>query len=136
MSEYSFEISTLDVSVALDCEADRAKREGFTLVEERQRKTALHLRNAETHMGKIVPEGHRVRTRIVVDFVPDVRATLRDDVREGRFPDTGKAVPDSGVRIGDGRAYDRDKAGRRSPSRPGQEHCVVPCDETCPAGRS
>jgi hypothetical protein len=108
MSEYSFEISTLDVSVALDCEADRAKREGFKLVEERQRKTALHLRNAETHMGKIVPEGHRVRTRIVVDFVPDVRATLRDDVREGR----------------------------RSPSRPGQEHCVVPCDETCPAGRS
>ena len=128
MSEYSFEISTMDVSVALDCEADRAKREGFKLVEERQRKTALHLRNAETHMGKIVPEGHRVRTRIVVDFVPDVRATLRDDVREGRFPkgeivnaDTGKVV---NAKV------------RRSPSRPGLETCNESCGSTCPAGRS
>jgi len=31
-----------------------------------------------------------------------------------------------------------EREGRRStrPGRPGQEHCVVPCDETCPAGRS
>lgn len=127
MSEYSFEISTLDVSVALDCEADRAKREGFKLVEERQRKTALHLRNAETHMGKLVPEGHRVRTRIVVDFVPDVRATLRDDVREGRVPkgeivnaDTGKVV----------------NAKVRRASRPGLETCNESCGAGCNAGRS
>lgn len=127
MSEYSFEISTLDVSVALDCEADRAKREGFKLVEERQRKTALHLRNAETHMGKLVPEGHRVRTRIVVDFVPDVTPTLRDDVREGSFPkgeivnaDTGKVV-NSKV---------------RRASRPGLETCNESCGAGCNAGRA
>ena len=84
MSEYSFEISTVDFSVALDCEADRAKREGFKLVEERQRKEARHLRNAAHHMGQLVPEGYRVRTRIVVDFVPDVNAYMYDHVREGR----------------------------------------------------
>jgi len=86
MSEgkYSFEISTQDVWVALDCEADRAKREGFTHVEERQRRTALHLRNAEAHMLFLAPEGHRVRARVVFDFVPAVNAYLRDDVRERR----------------------------------------------------
>ena len=86
MSEgkYSFEVSTQDLWVALDCEADRAKREGFTSVEDRQRKAALHLRNTEAQMRFLCPEGHRVRTRIVADFVPDVNAYLRDDVRERR----------------------------------------------------
>lgn len=84
MTEYSFETSGLDLSVALDCEADRAKSEGMKSVEERQRKTALHIRNAEHAMSKLCPTGYRVRTRIVVDFVPTVNAYLRDDVREGR----------------------------------------------------
>ena len=84
MSEYSFEVCTQDLWVALDCEADRAKSEGFKGVEERQRKTALHIRNAEAHMHELCPEGYRMRTRIVVDFVPNVNAHLRDDVREGR----------------------------------------------------
>lgn len=84
MSEYSFEVSAQDVQIALDCEADRAKREGITSVEQRQRKAALHIRNAEAHMSFLAPEGYRVRTRIVFDFVPNVNAVLRDDVRERR----------------------------------------------------
>ena len=84
MSEYSWEICGMDYHVALDCEADRAKREGFKGVEERQRAEALHIRNASAHMAQIVPAGHRVRTRIVVDFVPDVNRVMYDHVREGR----------------------------------------------------
>ena len=84
MSEYGFEVCGLDLHVALDCEADRAKREGFSGVEERQRKTALHIRNAEAHMLDLCPEGYRMRTRIVIDFVPQVNAYLLDEVRERR----------------------------------------------------
>jgi hypothetical protein len=84
MNEYSFEVSAQDIWVALDCEADRAEREGMTSVAKRQRGAALHLRNASSHMAFLAPEGYRVRTQIVMDFVPDVNAVLRDDVREGR----------------------------------------------------
>lgn len=84
MTEYSFEVSALDTWVALDCEADRAAREKMMSVATRQRETALHLRNASAHMNGLCPSGFRTRTRIVVDFVPDVNAVLRDDVREGR----------------------------------------------------
>lgn len=84
MSDYSFEVSVQDVWVALDCEADRAKREGFPGVEARQREVALHLRNASHHMTYLAPEGYRVRTQIVMDFVPAVNSVLRDDVRERR----------------------------------------------------
>lgn len=84
MSEYSFGVSAQDLWVALDCEADRAQREGFKGVEERQRKTALHLRNAQAQMSYLCPEGYNVRARIVFDFVPAVNAYLRDDIREGR----------------------------------------------------
>lgn len=52
MSEYSFPIEITDTSVAFDCEADRAEREGFKHVAERQRAKALHLRNAYEHMRK------------------------------------------------------------------------------------
>ena len=84
MSDYSFEISTQDVWVALDCEADRAKREGFKGVEDRQRKAALHLRNAFHHMAFLCPDGYRVRAQVVFDFVPNVNAYQPDDVRERR----------------------------------------------------
>ena len=84
MSEYSFDVSVQDLWVALDCEADRAKREGFKGVEDRQRKAALHLRNAQAQMSYLCPEGYGVRARIVFDFVPVVNPYLSDDVRERR----------------------------------------------------
>ena len=84
MSDYSFEVSVQDVWCALDCEADRAEREGIKGVAKRQREVALHLRNASSHMAFLAPEGYRVRTQIVMDFVPAVNAVLRDDVRERR----------------------------------------------------
>lgn len=80
-TDYSFAVSSVDMSVAFDCEADRAEREGFKGVTDRQRATALHIRNAVAHMEKICPDGHRVETRIVVTFVPDVNPVLRDGVR-------------------------------------------------------
>lgn len=77
MSEYSLHISTVDTYVALECEADRAEREGMTSVVERQRKTALHLRNADAHMQSICPAGHIVVAEIVLKHVPDVNAVAR-----------------------------------------------------------
>lgn len=84
MSEYSFEISAQDTSCALDCEAKQADRDGLPNLAERQRATALHLRNAVHKMLQLCPEGYRVETRIVISHVPDVNAVLRDDVRENR----------------------------------------------------
>ena len=81
MNEYTIHISAMDTSVAFDCEADRAAREGFKGVEERQRATALHLRNAVHHMAEVCPEGYRVQTRIVVEHVPNVNAVLKDEYR-------------------------------------------------------
>ena len=86
-NEYGWEVCGADLHVALDCEADRAKREGVKGVEERQRKEARHIRNATAHMAQLCPEGYRVRTRIVVDFVPAVNAYMYDHVREGRSAD-------------------------------------------------
>jgi hypothetical protein len=80
--EYGFELSAQDLSVALDCEADRAQREGFKHVTERQRASALHIRNAVSHMSIHKPEGYRVRTRVVVDYVPDVNPVLKDEYRK------------------------------------------------------
>lgn len=80
-SSYSFHIEATDTSVAYDCEADRAEREGFTGVATRQRAAALHLRNAVHHMQSICPEGYRVETKIVVQHVPSVNAALLDEYR-------------------------------------------------------
>jgi hypothetical protein len=77
MSEYSFHISTVDTYVALECEADRAEREGIHGVAKRQRATALHLRNAEEQMRKLCPEGHIVEAQIVLRHVVDVNAVAR-----------------------------------------------------------
>ena len=77
MSEYTLPVSVIDTAVALECEADRAAREGFSGVEKRQRGTALHLRNAAEHMQSICPEGYRTETVIVVRHVPDVNAVAR-----------------------------------------------------------
>ena len=82
MSEYSFEVGATDTAVAFDCEADRAEREGFQGVAKRQRDNALHVRNADFHLQKFCPEGYRVRTRIVVDYVPAVNAYLKDEYRK------------------------------------------------------
>lgn len=81
MSEYAFHIELTDTSVAFDCEADRAEREGFDGVAKRQRAKALHVRNAYHHMQKICPEGYIVQAKIVVSHVPNVNPVLRDDVR-------------------------------------------------------
>jgi len=77
-SGYAMEINHVDTSVAYDCEADRAEREGFQSVAKRQRANALHLRNAVRHMEKLCPEGYRVQVKIVVSHVPNVNPVLKD----------------------------------------------------------
>jgi len=72
-------VQTVEVCVALECEADRAKSEGFPGVEERQRKLALHLRNAERAMQALVPEGHRLQMDITFKFVPNVNPALKPE---------------------------------------------------------
>lgn len=72
-------VITTEVVVALECEADRAKREGFPGVEARQRELALHLRNAERTMRKLVPEGHRLQMDITFKFVPNVNPVLKPE---------------------------------------------------------
>jgi hypothetical protein len=84
MNEHAIHVDVTDTHVAFDCEAKRAKSEGFKGVAERQAATALHIRNAQATMSEIVPAGHRLRMRIVFDFVPNVNPVLRDEVREGR----------------------------------------------------
>lgn len=81
MSEYSFEVSAVDLSVAFDCEADRAEREQMDATRDRQRANALHVRNAEDQMKKLCPEGFRVETKIVFSHVPDVNPVLLDEFR-------------------------------------------------------
>ena len=86
MSQFTYHIhvSPTDASVAFDCEADRAQKEGFPGVEKRQRETALHIRNAWHHLAAHTPPGFRVQTTISFEVVPDVNPRLRDDVRENR----------------------------------------------------
>lgn len=81
MTEYSFEISPIDLYVSLDCEGERAEREGLNLVAKRQKDNALHVRNALRHMEKICPEGYRVETRIAFVHVPDVNPVLNRDAQ-------------------------------------------------------
>ena len=81
MAEYSFHVDATDMHVALDCEADRAEREGFDCVAKRQRAKALHLRNAVHHMQSICPDGFLIETKIVVAHVPNVNAVLKDEYR-------------------------------------------------------
>jgi hypothetical protein len=51
MTEYVIHGAPItDVRVALECEADRAEREGFANVAERQRALALHIANADAHL--------------------------------------------------------------------------------------
>lgn len=77
MSEYHIDAQITDTTVAFDCEADRAEREGFTYVAKRQRSMALHIRNAYEHMRAICPESHRVEMKLVLSHVPDVNPVLR-----------------------------------------------------------
>lgn len=81
MSEYSFAVDATDTSVAFDCEADRAEREGFKAVRDRQRANALHMRNAIHHMQQFCPDGYRIETKIVVAYVPNVNPVLSDEFR-------------------------------------------------------
>lgn len=79
-SEYTLHgVVTTEVVVALECEADRAKREGFPGVEGRQRNLALHLRNAERAMQQLRPDGHRVQMDITFRFVPNVNPVLKPE---------------------------------------------------------
>lgn len=81
MNNYSFAVSAVDMFAALDCEADRAESEHMHGVADRQRASALHIRNAVDHMQKFCPEGYRVETKLVFEFVPAVNAVLRDECR-------------------------------------------------------
>lgn len=79
-SEYTLRgVSTVDVAVALECEADRAQREQFPGVAGRQRELALHLRNAERTMRELTPAGHRVQMDITFKFVPNVNPVLKPE---------------------------------------------------------
>jgi len=82
LSGYAMHICPMDTSVAYDCEADRAEREGFKNVAKRQRDKALHLRNAVRHMEKLCPKGYRVEVKIVVSHVPNVNPVMLDHVRD------------------------------------------------------
>ena len=82
MSEYSFHVCSTDLSVAFDCEADRADREQFPNVAKRQRENALHVKNAVHHMQQICPDGYRVETKIVVSHVPNINPVLKDEYRK------------------------------------------------------
>jgi aspartate aminotransferase-like enzyme len=77
MSEYSIHIEATDTFVALECEADRAEREGIHSVAKRQRATALHLRNAVKQMQELCPDGYRVEVKIVLAHTPNVNAVAR-----------------------------------------------------------
>lgn len=81
-AQYSIPINSIqDLHVALDCEAKRARQEGFTSVDQRQSALALHVRNAEHQMQYVCPGGFRVQARLVFEHVPDVNAVLSDDRR-------------------------------------------------------
>lgn len=81
MNEYTIRLSNItDVIVALECEAKRAKSEGFEHVEDRQNRLALHLRNAEKLMNAIVPNGQRVEATITFTVTPAVNPSLRPDL--------------------------------------------------------
>ena len=80
MSDFSLEVSTTDVQLALDCEAGRARSEGMNGVAKRQ--AALAIRNADVVMAN--PPGYRVRARLVWSFEPDVNIHLSDAARESR----------------------------------------------------
>lgn len=80
INEYTIPgVSTSDVVVALECEAQRATNEGFPNVAERQTKLALHLRNAEHAMQELVPAGHRLQMNVTFTFVPQVNPVLRPE---------------------------------------------------------
>ena len=85
MTEYRIPASTMDLAVALRCEADRAEREKFPNVAERQRKAALHLENAEHHMRKLIPKGYRLRLDLVFSFEPAVNAQLQPEYRKSEL---------------------------------------------------
>jgi len=79
-NEYTLSgVSTSDVVVALECEAARARNEGFRGVAERQDALALHLRNAERVMQDLAPEGHRLQMNITFTFVPNINPVLRKE---------------------------------------------------------
>lgn len=81
MSKHVIHVDSTDLSVAFDCEADRAKSEGFTSVEKRQRATALHVRNAVHAMQAIAPEGYSTVTQIIVKHVPTINPVCGDEYR-------------------------------------------------------
>jgi hypothetical protein len=83
INEYTIPgVSTQDIFVALECEAERAEGEGFTGVAERQRALALHLQNAEHAMQQLDrPVGHRLQMNITFTFVPVVNPVLRKEFR-------------------------------------------------------
>jgi hypothetical protein len=85
MSESEYRIRSVppsDLGAALRCEADRAEREGFGHVAERQRALALHLENAVVTVARLAGDAElRVEVDIVVHLVPNVNPVLRPEFR-------------------------------------------------------
>lgn len=79
---YQIHVSAVDLSVALDCEADRAQSEEMYGTADRQRKTARHVKNASRQLAKLVPDGYRLQCTIQFEFVPDVNPQLTDEAWE------------------------------------------------------
>ena len=80
-SHYAIHVPPTDLSVALDCEADRAEKERFPNVAKRQRELALHIRNASHHATQHCPEGFRVQFTLQVEYVLNVNPSLKDECR-------------------------------------------------------
>ena len=79
---YQIHVSAVDLSVALDCEADRARSEEMFGTAERQARTARHVKNASRQLSRIVPDGYRLQCTIQFEFVPDVNPQLTDEAWE------------------------------------------------------
>ena len=76
MNIYSIHAPTIDVVVALRCEAERARREGFPNTAKRQDALALHLENADIQMRDICPPGHQIQLTFRLEAVPTINPVL------------------------------------------------------------
>lgn len=70
---YSFEVSVMDLRAANSIAAKQAIRDMMPRTADRHEEIADHIQIASTAMQNIVPEGYRMRMRVVFDLVPNVR---------------------------------------------------------------
>jgi len=74
--DYTIPVSTLDLRVALRCEAVRAEAEQMHATARRQVALALHIENADRWARANCPPGYTLSTKLVFSFRPDVNPVL------------------------------------------------------------